>query len=130
MLSDEQSIRDVIARWHRASAGGDVDCVLSLMTEDVVFLVAGHPPMRGRAAFEKGLREVIKTHDLTSTGDVQEVRVSGDLAYAWSVLEVGMTPKAGGETSTRSGNVLSVFARQPDGSWQLMRDANLLAPAS
>ena len=64
---------------------------------------------------------------LSSSGDVQEVKVAGDMAYAWSFLNVQMTPIAGGETVKRSGNVLSIFSRQQDGSWQLTRDANLLA---
>ena len=35
----------------RASAAGDVERVLGLMAEDVVFLLPGQPPMRGRETF-------------------------------------------------------------------------------
>jgi len=41
-MSDEQQIRDLIATWLRASAEGDINKILPLMTEDVVFLIAGH----------------------------------------------------------------------------------------
>ena len=50
MSTAERAIRDLVALWHRATAKGDVDTVLSLMPEDVVFLVAGKEPMRGRGA--------------------------------------------------------------------------------
>src|ERR1051326_7457378 len=50
MSSDERAIRDLIATWLQASAGGDNDTVLGLMTDDVVFLVAGRPPF-GKAEF-------------------------------------------------------------------------------
>ncbi|MGH9419149.1 MAG: YybH family protein [Thermoanaerobaculia bacterium] len=126
MTDDETVIRDIIQSWHRASTEGDVDTVLGLMSDDVVFLVAGQQPMAGRMSFEKVLRSLASTHRIESSGDVQEVKVSGDMAYAWSFLNVQMTPIAGGETSKRSGNVLSIFNRQPGGSWQLTRDANLL----
>ena len=43
MITDEQAIRDLVALWHRATAAGDVDTVLGLMADDVVFLVAGQP---------------------------------------------------------------------------------------
>lgn len=127
MTDDEKKIRDTIEQWHRASVQGDVDTVLGLMSDDVVFLVAGQEPMAGRMAFEKGLRAVLNSHRFESSGDVQEVKVAGDMAYAWSYLNVEMTPIAGGTTVRRSGNVLSIFNRQPDGTWQLTRDANLLA---
>jgi uncharacterized protein (TIGR02246 family) len=126
---DQQAIRELLALWHRATAAGDVDTVLKLMAEDVVFLVAGHPPMRGRAAFAQGLRTLLKQHQVESTGEIQEIEVSGDLAYAWSMLTVRIVPLAGGNANVRTGNALSVLRRQADGSWLVIRDANLLSPA-
>jgi uncharacterized protein (TIGR02246 family) len=126
---DQQAIREVLALWHRATAAGDVNTVLKLMAEDVVFLVAGHPPMRGRAAFEQGLRTLLAQHQIESTGEIQEVEVSGDLAYAWSMLTVRIVPLAGGNATIRTGNALSILRKQEDGSWLVVRDANLLSAA-
>ena len=130
MDTNEQMIRDLVAKWHRATAAGDVDTILGLMSEDVVFLVAGRPPMRGRSTFERGLRSLLKTHRIDSSGEVQECVVAGDLAYCWSVLTVRVTPLAGGDANVRSGSVLSIFRKQTNGSWQLVRDANLLPSPS
>jgi uncharacterized protein (TIGR02246 family) len=127
--ADEQAIRNLIAQWHSATAAGDVDTILGLMAEDVVFLVAGKPPMKGRSTFEKGLRGLLKSHRVESRGDVQEVQVSGDLAYCWTLLTVRMTSLSGGNTNERSGSALSILRREANGSWALVRDANLLAPA-
>lgn len=128
-MNDEQAIRDLIAEWHRATAAGDIDAVLELMSEDVVFLVAGRPPMRGRAAFAEGLRNLLASHSIVSSGEVQEVVVSGDLAYTWSGLEVHIVSNAGGESTSRQGSALSILRKQRDGRWLLVRDANLLPPA-
>jgi uncharacterized protein (TIGR02246 family) len=126
--ADERRIRDVIAGWHRATAAGDVKAVPRLMTDDVVFLTPGRPPMQGRAVFEKNLQELLKTHRIESSGKVEEVRVFGDLAYAWTSLNVRVTPLSGGDTAERAGSALSIFRKQADGiSWLLARDANLLA---
>jgi uncharacterized protein (TIGR02246 family) len=127
MTTDEEAIRDLVALWHRATAAGEVDTVLSLMADDAVFLVAGQPPMRGRAAFEQGLRALLVDHRIESTANVQEVGVSGGLGYCWTELTVHVIPVAGGEPVVRSGNALSVLRKTSKGVWVLVRDANLLA---
>lgn len=129
MNADEQAIRNLVAQWHRATAAGDGDTVLGLMSEDVVFLVPGKPPMKGRSIFEKGMRGLLKSHRVDSTGEIQEVEVSGDLAYCWTLLTVRVTPLSGGDANMRSGSALSIFRKQTNGSWALERDANLLAAA-
>jgi len=129
MTSDEQAIRNLVALWHSATAAGDVDTVLSLMAEDVIFLVAGHPPMRGRSSFESGLRRLLATHRIESTGDVQEVKVSGDFAYCWTELTVRIVPQSGGDPVTRAGSALSILRKEAGGSWVVVRDANMLPPA-
>lgn len=130
MSADEQAIRNLLHRWHAETAAGNVDAVLELMTEDVVFLIAGHAqPMRGRDAFANGLRQMLQTQRFEGSGEVQDIAISGDLAYCWSVLDVRTTPLQGGETQRRRGNVLSVFRKQADGRWQLARDANMLVLA-
>jgi uncharacterized protein (TIGR02246 family) len=127
LSTDVQAIRDVVASWHRATAAGDVETVLKLMAEDVVFLVAGHPPMRGRSSFERGLRGLLSQNRIESTGEVQEIAVSGDLAYCWTALIVRIVPIAGGTATVRTGSALSIFRKQPDGSWVVARDANMLS---
>jgi uncharacterized protein (TIGR02246 family) len=130
MSSDEQAIRDVVALWHKATADGNVETVLGLMADDAVFLIPGHEPMCGRAGFAQGLRQVFKTHRIESSWDIREVAVSGDLAYCWTNLEVHMIPLAEGQRTTRSGSALSIFRKDASGSWQMLRDANLLTLAA
>jgi uncharacterized protein (TIGR02246 family) len=130
MNSDEQSIRALIQRWHDATARGDVATVLSFIDEDAEFLVAGREPMRGRAAFEDGVRSLLQTHRIVSQGEVREVQVSGDLAVAVTHLAVRIEPRGDGAPMERSGYAMSVFRRGDGGRWRLVRDANLLDPAS
>jgi uncharacterized protein (TIGR02246 family) len=126
-MNDEQAIRDLIATWHRATAAGDLPAILALMAEDVVFLTPGQPPMRGRDAFAATLRQVLKAARVDSTGEVQELRVSHGVAYAWTHLSVTVTPRSGGAAMHRSGDALTIFRKQPAGNWVAIRDANMLA---
>lgn len=127
-MNDEQQIRELIAKWLRLSAEGDISQILPLMTEDVVFLVAGQPPMRGREAFAASFAGWQGKFRLETDCEVQEIQTSGDLAYSWTRLSVTMTPVDGGAENRRSGNTLTVLRKNADGAWQIFRDANLLAP--
>ena len=126
-MSDEQAIRDLVAEWTRATLAAEVERILPLMTEDVEFYVPGQPTMRGRAAFEKGVRAVLASHRVESHADVQQVEVSGNLAYCTTYLRVAITPLAGGEAMRKEGNVLSVYRKNAAGQWQLARDAKMLS---
>ncbi len=126
--TDEQQIRELMVEWRRLTAEGNLDGLLSLLADDVVFLTPGNPPMT-RNDFAKGFRDVSAKARIESAQDVKEIRTSGDIANAWSHLTIVLTPKQGGKTSEASGYVLSVFQRSPSGKWLLARDANLVAGA-
>jgi uncharacterized protein (TIGR02246 family) len=128
--TDERAIRDLVALWHRATAAGEVETILALMAEDVVFLVAGQAPMKGRESFGRNLRELLAQHRIESMGEIQEIEVSGNLAYCWTKLTVHVVPRAGGSATSRAGSALSIFRKQSNGSWVLARDANLLTQVS
>jgi uncharacterized protein (TIGR02246 family) len=128
-MDDEQAIRQLITTWMEATKAGDLETVLSLMAEDVVFLVQGQPPMVGRDAFAATSRaqEANGRPQFEGTSEVQEIRVMGDWAYLWTKLRVVVKLPGGGGTKTRSGHTLSIL-QKVDGRWVLARDANLLAP--
>ncbi len=123
---DKQQIRDVIATWLEATSAGDLDRVLSLMAEDVVFLRPGQAPMRGREAYAAASRPAIGQVRIEGTPEIQEIEIAGNYAYCWNYLSIRVTPLAGGAAKCQAGNILSVFRREADGRWVLYRDANLL----
>ena len=128
ITTDEQQIQRLMEEWRRLTAEGDLEGLLALLSDDVVFLTAGNPPIK-KNDFAKGFREVAAKARIQATQDVKEIRVSGALATAWSHLTVVLTPREGGKTTEASGYVLTVFHRSPAGKWLLARDANLVAGA-
>ena len=128
MPSDEQQIRALVAEWMAATRAGDVDAVLRLMSDDVMFLRAGRPPM-GKDEFAAAARALAgpEAPRIDGRGEILELEVAGDWAYAWSRLSVVVAPTDGSAPIERAGDTLTVFRRQ-DGCWLLSRDANLLAP--
>jgi uncharacterized protein (TIGR02246 family) len=128
MENDEQAIRQLVTTWLDASRAGDTEKVLSLMADDVVFLVTGQPPMRGKAAFAAS-QIALKAAKIDATSEIQEIKVMGDWAYMWTTLSVVITLPNGGAPTRRAGNTLSILRRQAD-NWLIARDANMLTVVS
>jgi len=127
-MDDEQAIRDLITTWLSASKAGDTETVLSLMSDDVVFLVCGRPPMRGKEEFAAS-QTALKDVETDGTSEIREIKVLGDWAYVWTHLSVDFKPRSGGTANKRAGNTLSILQKSA-GKWLLVRDANMLAPVS
>jgi len=125
MSDDERAIRELVAKWMAASQAGDTQTVLSLMTDDVVFMVPGREPFGKQefAAASEGMKDV----RIEGKSDIRELQVLGDWAYLRSYLELSVTPP-GGNTVRRAGYTLTILRKQADGRWLLSRDANLLNP--
>jgi len=124
-VSDEEEIRAVIERWHSASRAGDLATVLSLMTDDAIFLTPGRPPMT-KDDFAESFKSWSGSFRVESKSDIKEIYATADLAYCWSHISVVMVPVDGGKENRRSGNVLTVFRKSAADKWLLSRDANLL----
>jgi uncharacterized protein (TIGR02246 family) len=123
--ADEKAIRALVDTWLAATKRGDTEAVLSLMTDDALFLVPGRPPM-DKAAFAvaskapPGPKPVID-----GVSEIQEIHVEGSTAYLWSQLKVTVTPPDGSAPIRREGHTLTIL-RKIRGQWLLARDANLL----
>jgi len=127
-MTDEQQIRQTVTDWMDATKVGDIDRVLSLMTEDAVFLTPGNPPMT-KADFARASESQSSSGiSIEGTSEIKEVQVTGDWAFMLSHLSVSITPRQG-KPMVRTGHTLTVFRRQQD-RWLLARDANLLVPES
>jgi uncharacterized protein (TIGR02246 family) len=124
MTDDERTIRDVVETWMAATKRGDLATVLSLMTDDVVFMVPGQEPF-GKEAFS-ALSDGMRSIEIDGTSNVQELQVVGAWAYMRNHIRITATPGDGGEPVRRSGYTLSIFRKGEDGRWRLARDANLL----
>ena len=123
MTDDERAIRTLVDTWMSATRDGDVDAVLRLMADDVIFMVPGQKPFGKRefAATSAGMRNV----RFDGRSDIQELKVLGDWAYLRNYIDLTVTPD-GGAPVHRAGYTLTILRKEPDGRWVLMRDANLV----
>jgi uncharacterized protein (TIGR02246 family) len=126
MNADEQAIRELIQAWLSASAAGDLDAVLALMSDDVVFLTPGQQPF-GKEAFAAASRASQGKFRIEGAADVQEVQVCGDMAFSRVKLDITVRTPEGAEDRRLSGQSLSILRKQ-GGRWVIVRDANFVTP--
>jgi uncharacterized protein (TIGR02246 family) len=123
-LNDETAIRLLIETWCRATEAGDFEALAPLMADDMVFLTPGRQPF-GKREFLEGSRTSAGKVKVSIQADVQELFVSGDLAYCWLRVVATVIPPEG-EPFSHSGHTIGIYRRQ-GGRWLLSRDANLVA---
>ena len=128
MQSDEKEIRKLVETWMSASKAGDLETVLSLMTDDVVFLTPGQPPMIGKESFAAVSNSQPEPFEIDAVSDIQEIQVFGDWAFMWTKLSVAVTPTKDARPIRRAGHTLTILKKQ-GGKWLLARDANILTVA-
>ena len=123
MTEDERAIRQVVDTWFEATRSGDLQTVLGLMTDDVVFMTPGQEPF-GKDVFA-ARSQGMKRRRIEGASDIRELRVLGDWAYLRNHIELTVTPPDG-PAMRRSGYTLTILRKDPDGRWRLARDANML----
>jgi uncharacterized protein (TIGR02246 family) len=127
MTEDERAIRELIDAWLAATKAGDLQAVLSLMTEDVVFMVPGAAPF-GRDAFAESFSAMAGVR-LDGRSEIQELQILGDWAYLRNLIDMIVSPPGGAAPVRRAGHTLTILRKGADGRWRLSRDANLMAVA-
>jgi ketosteroid isomerase-like protein len=60
---------------------------------------------------------------------LEEVVIVGEVAYTLFKDSLSVTPRASGKAEL-AGHRISIYRKQPDGRWLLVRDANTLLPVA
>ena len=123
MTDDERAIRNVIDRWMTATRAGDLPSVLSLMSDDVIFMVPGQEPF-GKEAFAASSAAMANVQ-FDGRSEIKELQLIGDWAYLRSHIDLTVK-RDGAPPAHRAGYTLTIMRKESDGRWLLVRDANLM----
>ena len=118
---DRAAIRQLGQDWVDAVHHGDVDRLLDLVTDDVVFLPHNAPSIVGRAAVEQSYRAVFAAFEVEQTFAPEEIQVGGDWAFVRGTDAIELKPRAGGDPIVVRGRGISILRRVEDGSWKFAR---------
>ena len=101
----------------------NLDSLMGMMTEDVVFLAAHSAPMVGKAAVRPWAEAYLRAYNTSWDKQSQEFVVAGEWAFERYSYKSTDTPRAGGAPVQDTGWGLVIYHRDPDGKWRVARDA-------
>lgn len=127
MGPDERAVREVHSTWIDAVNAGELDRLLALMADDVVFLGPGRAPL-GRYVFSPSFSAAHQQSRIRCVSELEEVVVVGEVAYTRARDSLSVTPRAGGGAVQLAGHRITIYRKQRDGRWLLARDAHTLSP--
>jgi len=113
--------KDVLERGGKAFA--------EWFAEDGVALGNGQAPLVGRVAIAKSANWAPKDYQLTWTPTEALMGPSGDIGYTWGHFE-GHSKDANGNPVITTGRYITIWRKQPDGSWKVVLDAGSNEPAA
>jgi uncharacterized protein (TIGR02246 family) len=119
-----RAIEAANARYTDAATRGDVAGLTANYAPDALVMNPGAPALRGREAVEKGFAGLASQLGVDAMRlHTEDVLVGGDLAVETGTYAETFRPKAAGaKPFSDAGKYVSVWRRQTDGSWKIVRD--------
>jgi len=111
-------------REYEASVlAGDVERWVAQWVEDGVQLPPDFPMNVGRDQIREWMEGMFESFRFLEFDIAEEdVEASGDVASAYGTYTWLAEPRAGGDQISYDGKFLTLFRKQPDGSWKIYRD--------
>jgi uncharacterized protein (TIGR02246 family) len=128
----QQQAQEFFDRYAELWSAEDLEGWLDLWADDgIIQMPFGAPRVVGRDQLRSHNAATLAGANFVASIKNLDVGSDGDLAYASGVYTMEITPADGSSKWTLDAKYLSVFQRQANGDWLLIRDAfNSNAPLS
>lgn len=114
---------DLEAKFARATAEGGGPAFASFFADDAVTLANGKAPVVGHAAIAAQTTWSPRDYQLTWTPEGGRMSPSGDMGFTWGHYE-GKAKDRNGNPVITTGRYMTIWRRQPDGSWKVVLDSS------
>lgn len=115
------------AKFARDTAQGGGAAFAKWFAPDAVTLSNGKAPVIGQAAIAASTNWTPAQYQLTWTPDGARMSAAGDMGFTWGHYE-GRSKDRDGTPIVTTGRYMTVWKKQPDGSWKVELDASNQEP--
>jgi len=116
---DIEAIKSVINQLSYAHDSGNLDSFLATQTEDIILMPPSEESLYGKDSVRERFAPMFELFNLKIAPSIDEVKVSGDLAFVRYSYSLQVIPKAEGEIMELNGKVMFILIRQSDSSWKI-----------
>jgi uncharacterized protein (TIGR02246 family) len=122
--ADVQAVKAVEAAWAKDSNTKDPEKWASYFAEDGSGLYPGSATLNGKAAIKAAMAPFFSDPNFALTFESTRMVASkgGDMVYSQGTYSMTMTNPKTKKPMTDKGKFLTVYAKQPDGSWKAVAD--------
>ena len=117
-LSTLAKIRET---WVHDLRAKKLEPVLKFYAPNAVFLQPSGERITGSAAIRSLFQSIMSTFNSDLTLQSHNLETSGDLAYDSGDFQETLTNVATGAKISSKGSYITIFKRQPNGSWQIVQ---------
>ena len=120
----EKDLRAIEAQWNKDYNSRDVDAIMGHYAEDAALANPGMQLVAASDSRRAAITQFVSDPNLKLSFESDRVQVakSGDLAYTRGHFTMQGTDPATKQPRTDTGNYLTVWKKQSDGSWKAVED--------
>jgi ketosteroid isomerase-like protein len=107
--------------WVRDLRAKKLEPILKFYAPNAVFLQPSGERITGSAAIRSLFQSIMSTFNSDLTLQSHNLETSGDLAYDSGDFQETLTNVATGAKISSKGSYITIFKRQPNGSWQIVQ---------
>ena len=121
----DRAIEKANSEWVVAMKTGDAATIAAPYTEDASFIMIDGTCIKGRTEIEKMYRDRFSRFGVAGSTKINSKKlvVDNDLAYESGYGEIGLLKD--GKLSVKGGRFLTVWQRQANGDWKILRNVVL-----
>ena len=116
--ADIEAINSYFDQISSTLNGGNVDGWISLFTDDVIKMQPNAESIEGKEAVLQWALSWFNNYNMEESHSIQDIKVSGDWAFAVLNMILKATPKGGGEMIEMNHKSIWILKHQLDGSWK------------
>jgi len=128
--ADAEAVKQAFAKFNADIVARNVDAIKAHYASDAVMVIPDRPPFEGVDAITADYQEYAADPAGKYAPGAETVTVSpgGDMAYGEVNYQSTYTDTKTKAVVTVDRYNLTVYAKQPDGSWKVVRDVNVNLP--
>ncbi len=118
------AVMEILNSYGDSLMAGDPDRWIANWTEDCVQLPPGGPMNIGKPMLYESISAWLDEYTVTDLQPIGEPEIQdlGDWAYSRVNYSYRLTPKDGRPPYVYQGKALTIYQKQPDGTWKIHRD--------